>query len=240
VVSAAPKPLVENDPTFYPIRDDMGEGSLQRFISELLRPLLARFLAEQGVRAFVGADQFIYWEQHAPTKSVSPDVYVMPGVDQDIAPDCWKIWEAGVVPSFAFEVVSRDHRKDTDRSPVRYDELGVKELVVFDPRFEEAGKDRVQWKVFRRVAKRGLVLVEATNADRIRSKVLRCWLRAVGSGPNIRVRVATGPTGDELVLTEREIAKRAREEAERERKAREQAEAELVQMRAELARLRQK
>ena len=36
-VSAAAKPLVGPDPTYYPIVDKMGESSLQRLIAELLR-----------------------------------------------------------------------------------------------------------------------------------------------------------------------------------------------------------
>lgn len=45
----------------YPETDRMGEGLLQRLIMELLRPMLARFLAESGKVACVGADQFIYY-----------------------------------------------------------------------------------------------------------------------------------------------------------------------------------
>jgi len=34
------------DTTIYPETDESGEGELQKLINELLRPLLARFLAE--------------------------------------------------------------------------------------------------------------------------------------------------------------------------------------------------
>jgi hypothetical protein len=244
VSSAARKLDVGHDPTHYPIRDDMGEGSLQRLISELLRPLLARVLAELGVKAFAGADQFIYYQQYAPTESVAPDVYVMPGFDQDIEVDCWKTWEAGVVPSFALEIVSRNRRKDTERAPIRYDAMGAKELVIFDPKPGRA-RDSVRWLVHRRLPKRGLVLIEATNADRVYSKSLRLWLRAVGTGANTRVRLARGPKGDELFPTASEIAEheqRAREVAESAREvaesAREVAEAEIARLRAEIERLR--
>ncbi len=37
----------------------MGEHELQRLIAELLRPLLERFLAERGIVAHAGADQFV-------------------------------------------------------------------------------------------------------------------------------------------------------------------------------------
>lgn len=232
MTSAARKLDVGEDPTHYPIRDDMGEGSLQRLISELLRPLLARVLAELGVKAFVGADQFIYYEQFAPTSSAAPDVYVMPGFDQDIEVDCWKTWETGVVPSFALEIVSRNRRKDTERAPIRYDAMGAKELVIFDPK---AGRSpqRVRWLVHRRLPKRGLVMVEASNADRVYVKSLGLWLRSVGTGAATRVRLAKGPKGDELFPTVGEIA-------EQEQRAREAAEGEVVRLRAEIERLRRR
>lgn len=46
-------------PLVYPEADDMGEHELQRLIAELLRPLLERFLAERGIVAHAGADQFV-------------------------------------------------------------------------------------------------------------------------------------------------------------------------------------
>ena len=63
---------VHADPTHYPVRDDAGEGSLQRFIAELLRPLVERWLADQGDPVFVGADQSIYWKQYCdPSRPTS-------------------------------------------------------------------------------------------------------------------------------------------------------------------------
>jgi Uma2 family endonuclease len=212
-----------DDPTFYPTNDDRGESALQRLIVELLRPLLARFLAQQGVQAFVGADQFIYWVQHAPTVRVAPDVYVLPGVSPDIAPKSWKVWETGIVPSFALEVVSENPTKDEEIAPARYDALGVKELIVFDPHAEEL-PDRVRFSVYRRDARGELAQVEVTNADRVRSAVLGCFLRAVGSGPGRRLRIGVGPEGGVLIPTEAERAQAA--------------EAEVARLRAELERLK--
>ena len=211
----------------------MGESVQQRFIAELLRPLIARWLEVRGVPAFVGADQFIYWKQHCPTKCVSPDVYVMPGIDPNTLVGAWKLWEGGVVPSFAIELVSGDVTKDYVDAPRRYDELGVRELVLFDPGAEN-GEGRVRWQVLRRVARRGFVVVRRTNADRVRSQVLGCWLRAVGSGAQVRVRLGTTPRGDELVPTEAEAERVAKE---KERAGRVRAEAQVGALRAELARL---
>jgi hypothetical protein len=246
MVAPARDKFEARDPTVYPVEDHVGEDSLQTFIAELLRPLLARFLAARGVRAFVGADQFIYWKQFEPTKTIAPDVYVLPGVAPDIRVRSWKVWETGIVPSFALEIVSTDERKDAEESPRRYEELGTGEVVVFDPDYA-LRSDSVRFRVYRRIARRGLVLIEATNADRVRSKALGCYLCAVGQGPSTRLRVGLGPRGDELLPTDAELARAGaehaeaeRERAEAERTRRQEAEAELVKLRAELARARKR
>jgi len=224
------------DPTVYPVDDDMPEGTLQRFLSEFLRALLVRLFAARGVGAFVGANQFIYWKQYTPTRRVAPDLYVLPGVDPNAEFGVWKVWETRLVPSFALEIVSLDVAKDYEQSPARYAELGVAELVVFDPG-SSASPDRWRWQVFRPQAEQGFVLVERSNGDRVRSEILDCWLREVGHG-NSRLRIGLGPRGEELLPSadEAERAERAAKEAER--AAREKAELELAELRAEVERLR--
>jgi Uma2 family endonuclease len=221
----------DDDPTHYPVDDGMGEGTLHREIGLMIQPLVRRYLATRGVRAYVGSNQFIYWVQHAPTTSVAPDLYVLPGVAPDAGFGCWKVWETDVVPTFVLEVVSRYPIKDYERAPVRYAELGVSELVIFDPRREER-TDGVRWQVYRRATRGEFVRVAATDIDRVRSRVLGCWLRAVGDDNETRVRIATGPSGDVLFPTELE-AERAALEAER--AARRSAEEALVAERAALA-----
>jgi len=237
MVSAATKRPVRADPTHYPIEDDVGEGILHKLIAELLRPLVERWLAARGTPVFVGANQSIYWVQYEPTKCVAPDVYVLPGVAGDADVETWKVWETGIVPTFALEVVSRDWHKDYEESPRRYAELGVQELVVFDPK-DDADRGRWRWQVFRRLPKRGFVLVERTQADRARSKVLGAWLRATGRGTKLRIRLATDARGEVLFPTEAD-AERAEKEAARaseqaERARRERAENEVRRLRAEL------
>ena len=218
----------------------MGEDMLQRWIMELLRPLLQWWLSRRGIKAFVGADQFIYWRQHDPHARLAPDIYVLPGVDPRTRVRTWKLWQDRVVPSFAFEVASHDWEKDYFEGPARYDALGVRELVVFDPGFDEH-VDGVRWQVFRRVGKRGLVRVEATRSDRVRSKALGCWLRAVGTGRDVRVRIGVGAQGEELVPTAEEAERAAKEHErlakEHERAAKETALARVSALEAELRRL---
>lgn len=231
------------DTTFYPVREKMGAELLQRLIVERLRPLVQRWLAEQGRRALVGADQFFYWEQFNPRKALAPDVYVLDGVDPDTFVTAWKVWETGIVPCFCLEVVARDAGKDYDEAPRKYAELGVQELVLFDPHAHRA-PGRVTWQVYRR-SEHELVRTLGTDDDRVRSEALGCWLRRVGDGTSVRVRVATGADGSQMLPTEAERADaeatRARAESERadaEATRAGRAESELERLRAELAELR--
>lgn len=106
-------------------------------------------------------------------------------------------------------------REGLRRQPRLYGDLGVQELVIFDPHVRpDLRSRRVRWQVYRRIRRRGLVRVEVMQSDRVRSKNLGVWLRAVGAGEDVRVRLALGPHGDDLYPTEAE-AERAAKEQER-------------------------
>ena len=207
------------DPTVYREEDDVGEHEIQTYILELLRPLVERWLREQGTTAHAGSDQFIYWAQHDPQACAAPDIYVLPGVPQDIAIDVWKVWERGVVPSLVIEVVGRDPHKDYEQAPRRYAELGVLELIVFDPFPSES---RNAFTVYRRQAG-SLRRLEVSDGDRVRCETLSCWLRRVGSEATTRLRLATGEHG-EMLFPSAEEAERAAKDAALQRVAELEAE----------------
>jgi|SRR5688572_24900601 len=238
--------------TIYREEDDVGEHEIQTYILEVLRPLVERYLREQRVAAHVGSDQYVYWKQHDPLACVAPDLYVLRGVSQEIAIDVWKVWERGVVPELAIEVVGRDPHKDYEEAPRRYAELGVDELIVFDP---FPGRERVAFAVYRRDGGT-LQRVETTDADRVFSRALGCFVRRVGDGAATRLRLGTGARGDDVFPTPEEAAlaaeqaertatkaERAAKEAERtakeaERAAKEAALQRIAELEAELARRR--
>ena len=228
-----------HDPTFYPIEEKVGEDSLQTWILELLRPLVERWYRSLGEPTFVGKDQFIYYKQFHPECVVAPDIYVLPGVKPGRRVKSWKVWEERIVPSFALEVVAtKDPDKDYREAVIRYQALGVEELLIFDPDHRRS-RDRVRWQRYGKVKRRGFVQLETSNADRIRSTVLGCFMRVVGSGEATRLRLFTGPTGDVLFPTQEE-AERAARDAERaaketERTAKEAALARVAELEALLA-----
>lgn len=212
VVRASVKAGSGLDPTLYPIEEKVGEDLLQRWIMELLRPLIDRWLRHRGVTALVGADQFIYYRPYAPTLRVAPDIYVLPGVRPDTRVSSWKTWEKGVVPSFVLEIASRDWEKDYAEAPEKYGEVGVDELLIFDPA-PERHPYGVTWQVYRRVGGRPLRKVDIVEGDRVKSKTLGCFLRAVGQGDTLRLRLGTGVRGDELFPTMEEAERAAKEAA---------------------------
>ncbi|MFT3765708.1 MAG: Uma2 family endonuclease [Minicystis sp.] len=126
--------------SYDPFDNNMGEGSLQRFVSEVLRPLIERLLADRGQPTFVGADQYVGKDPHDPRSVVAPDVYVLPGVAPGEDFDFWKVWQTGIVPSFALEIVSSRKGKDYKDAPLRYAALGVAELVIFESAIAPAAR----------------------------------------------------------------------------------------------------
>lgn len=203
----------------YPLEERVGEDILQRWIVELLRPLVERWLAHSGSSesshaSFVGADQFIYYRQYDPKRSVAPDLYVLPGVAEGTRVRTWKTWETGIVPSFALEVVSQGWEKDYRESPIRYAELGTSELVLYDPDWQ-SHPDGVKFQRFLRGAENdgegGFGPPQRTQGDRIESRVLGCFLREVPTRRGLRLRLGVGSAGDELFPTAEEAERQAKE-----------------------------
>ncbi len=216
-----------NDPTVYPEEERVGEEMLQRWIAELLRPLLERFLNApgRGDPSFVGADQFVYYRQFDPHRRFAPDVYVLPEVPPGTRVRSWKVWEAKKAPSFVLEVATSDWLKDYVDAPERCAEAGVEELVVFDPSWtERPGGAGARWQVYRRVAD-AFECVERHDRDRVYCSSIKAWLRTVGFGDRTRLRIGTGEHGDVLFPTEAEAAREAvaaeRQAKEAERQAKE-------------------
>jgi hypothetical protein len=76
--------------------------------------------AEFAGRAFVGSEQFLYWDAVNPAQCVVPDVMVRLGVpDAPVA--SWKVWEGGA-PHVAVAIVSpgqlpSSRWRNTERRP---------------------------------------------------------------------------------------------------------------------------
>lgn len=76
----------------------------------------------------------MYWNARDPRRCLSPDVFVKLGVP-DSSFGTWKAWERGGPPELAVEIISPNEGDgiDWDEKLARYHELGVEELLRFDP-----------------------------------------------------------------------------------------------------------
>ncbi|MEM6929099.1 MAG: Uma2 family endonuclease [Myxococcota bacterium] len=216
----------------YPVEDAVPETLLHLRIRTMLYTLVRRYLAEQGIRALTGSEQFLYWVEGNSQRTVAPDVYVVLGVPPDRDVRTWQTWREGKAPELAIEIVSDDVGKDYETGPRRYAEAGVQELVIFDP-FE--GADRIRWQVYVRRSDGELVRTISTQADRVPSTVLGCHLRHVEEEGQPRVRLGVGAQGQQLVPTAEEAEDRERAAKEQERALRLAAQAELEALRRRLA-----
>lgn len=216
----------------YPVEDDVPETILHLRIRTLLYHLVQRTLARRGIEALTGSDQFLYWVQGQPHRVIAPDLYVVLGVPADYDVRSWQVWREGKPPELVVEIVSDDVQKDYELAPVRYADVGVRELVIFDPL---EGPGRIRWQVYRRDSAGDMVRARSTQADRVECQVLGCHLRYVVEAGQPRIRIGEGPHGDTLVPTAEESEATERAAKEQERAKRRALEAEVAALRARLA-----
>jgi Uma2 family endonuclease len=133
VLSTSPIPETE---IFYPSRDsEPAAETYDHFYAIMITlEVLRQYLS--GTQATVLANQFLYYAQGLPKLRIAPDVMVIFGVTPG-GRDNYKIWEEGQVPSVIFEMTSKGTREqDIAHKKNLYEQLGVSEYWLFDPRGE--------------------------------------------------------------------------------------------------------
>ena len=120
----------------YPTSDGqpMAETTLHRKVmSSLIGGLERRYADVADV--WVGGNLLLYYVEGRPEKSVSPDVLLARGVEKRDR-ETYLLWEE-TPPSLIFEITSRSTRREDEGSKKDlYEQLGVAELVLFDPKGE--------------------------------------------------------------------------------------------------------
>jgi Uma2 family endonuclease len=207
-----------------------------------LKTLVYQFLkvafAEQ---AHIGCDQFVDWDAANPRICLAPDAFLRFGGPDELF-GSWKVWERGA-PHVAVEIISDHDARDRiwDAKLLQYRQLGVRELVRFDP---DATERKLQ--VWQRIED-DLVEREATG-ESVQSNVLAGYWLVVQDpklGPSLRL--SHDEQGQALFLTASEAdaqriqadAQRIQADAQRIREeaaARQAAEARIRELEAELAR----
>lgn len=200
----------------YPSSDGepLAESYLHLYAIIVTLTVLQQYL--RGQQAMVLADQFLYYAEGFPRLRVAPDVMVILGVEPGPR-DNYKIWQEQQVPAVIFEMTSpKTRNEDTGNKKSLYENLGVQEYWLFDPKGEWL-EPRLQ----------GYTLVEEVYqpiTDGV-SQVLQLRLETEDS----LIRFYRLDTGAAL-LTPDEIAQALTQE----KQTRAEAEAELVKLKAQL------
>jgi Uma2 family endonuclease len=126
--------LARSKPVRYPESDGkpIGESDVHRDETlYIIAALQAYYRERQPV--YVSGDLMLYYEEGNPKKVVSPDVFVVKGVEQRQR-RVYKLWEERALPCFVVEVSSRStRREDLGKKKELYAALGIPEYVLFDP-----------------------------------------------------------------------------------------------------------
>ena len=219
-----PRYVEPHVPVVFPEAADVPETQLHLELRTILYLLLSDHL---GPATTVGSDQFVYFDADNPKQCLAPDVYVR------LAPRAapirsWKTWERGA-PEIAVEIIS-----DDDRAPEvwsaklqRYRQMGVAELVRFDPESVSDAKLRVWNRVDGALVERE---VHRSGAPSLIQDM--DWVLAPADGFELALRIATGEESRQLVLTRAEARKAEAEARKAEAEAR-KAEAEARKAEAE-------
>ena len=124
--------------TEYPSSDGkpMAESELHQNVMITIILMLKDYF-ENNSDVYVAGNNFVYTEKGNPSAVVSPDAYVVYGVPKKIR-DSYKVWEEnGHVPNFVLETSSpKTKRKDLREKYLFYQQLGVQEYFLYDPKSE--------------------------------------------------------------------------------------------------------
>jgi len=195
----------------YPTSDGqpMAETTLHRKVmNDLIESLERRYAEVPDV--WVGGNLFLCYERGNPAAIVAPDVLLAKGVTKWDRPN-YLLWEE-TIPSLVVEVTSRKtRREDQGKKKLLYEQLGIEELVLFDPYGEYLRPQlqgfRLSWGRYQPVVleEDGSLLSPATS------------LRFKPEGE--RVRLVDASTGKPLLWSEEIDAARRKEAAARRREA---------------------
>jgi Uma2 family endonuclease len=84
---------------------------------------------------YIAGNNFVYYEEGNPKQRLSPDTYLVFGVQRGLR-DSYKVWEEGQFPDLVIEYTSKKTRKEdmTKKFAIYRDVWRVKEYFLFDPR----------------------------------------------------------------------------------------------------------
>jgi Uma2 family endonuclease len=196
------------DEIVYPASDGVPMGETGLHVRAMLE-LFALLELHLPITEFIAADMFWYWEEGHPQSCVAADVMVVKGVGRAHRRSFFTWREGGAIPCIVFEMASENTwREDLGEKRAKYERLGVREYILFDPEGEYV---RPRLQGFRLVEGRYEPMALDTEG-RLRSEELGFLL--VPQGIFLRL---LDPTTGALLPTGLERAEAAERQAEQER-----------------------
>jgi Uma2 family endonuclease len=201
-------------PLFFPAVELVPETGLHQRLRTALFLILDRKL--RG-RAYVGSDQFVYWDSTNPKLCLAPDAFVRLGGPSEFLRS-YQTWKHGA-PEVAVEILSDKDGgpRALERRLERYRQCAVEELVHFDP--DDRERPLRLWDcVESDLVERNLAAPNALYCDALEAY----WCLWPDPQLGVMLRVADGPDGSGLWPTPEEAAEAAerdRDAAERDRDA---------------------
>ncbi len=179
----APPPLLEaktiTDEIYYPEGDGkpIAESDVHFQLSAKTTLTLQAYYRDES-HVYVAANNFLYYVKGNPRKSVSPDVYVVYGVEKRLR-KTYKVWaENGIVPSVIFEFTSDSTKGDDNdvKFPLYEQVLKADEYFRYDPTGDYLNP-RLQGFRLERGEYQSIPL---ENGDRLYSQNLQLFLVMIG------------------------------------------------------------
>jgi Uma2 family endonuclease len=201
----------------------MSEFDINRLLMEYTEFVIKTRCADEPT-GYVSANLFIYYEEGNPRKRVSPDTFYVKHAPKGLR-ERYLIWEEGFVPDVAFEYVAKSSwRMDPVEKRAIYEQIGIPEYYVFDPRHRWLHPPLWAYRL-----ENGKYVETKVESGENVSPVLGLRMKVEGEW----LRFYDAVTG-EMCLTAEECAARARLDAQRAAAA----EAETRKLQDEVERLR--
>ncbi len=176
---------------------------------------------------YVTGNLLIYDIPGKTTRSISPDIMVVFGIEKEMR-RTYKVWEEGKAPDFVMEVSSKwTYRNDLTKKKERYAHIGVKEYFLYDPERSYLPDSLIGLRLTDDGEYKPIPI---TNNNGKISNVLGIEFKIQGDGLEL-YNLSTS----EVLQT---AAEKANELAKQETEARQKVEAELAQLKSELRRLK--
>ena len=185
----------------FPEEAEVPESKIHLLVRTFLFMLLQDALA--GL-AYVGSDQFVYYDASNPRRCLAPDAFVKLGAEDELL-KTWKVWEGGV-PELCVEIDSASDAREWPRKLAGYHALGARELVWFDPESAEGSRLRV-WDRIDEVLVERVVDHDATPCLALGKH----WVVRAIDKVSAALRLADDAMGERLVPTMQERAEQALE-----------------------------